>query len=426
MAIRLIVCAFELPGHLNPRLDHFPFGYETGRVARAIAEGRGFSDPFHGPTGPTALLPPLYTYLLAGVFKLFGVYTQASAIVILFLDSLFSALTCWPIYYAARRCFGAKAALYSAWAWALLPHAIYLSAQLIWDQNLTTLFAALIVLAALHLEDSTSLGAWAGFGLLAGLGALTNPIVLAPVPFLIAWCCYRLYRQGKVWFPQTCVAGLVLVAALVPWTIRNYEAFHRFIPMRDGFWLELYVGNTGANTDFKPEWAHPAGSPDEWHEYRRLGEQAYIEGKKKLAIEFIKSHPRWFVVTTLRRISFIWTGIGRLPGTIMVFAFDPDEPYSITNILAYTTLTVLMLLGLLRALRERNSGAVPFALVLLTLPLVYYITHPDLRFRHPMDPAAVILAVYAITGGVAGTLRPSESEIAEVREIKRALIETNP
>src|SRR5258708_35369788 len=82
-----------------PRDDHFGFGWETGRIARAIALGHGFSDPFHGATGPTAWIAPLYPYLLAAVFKISGVYSAASAWVALAGNSIFSALPCATIYY---------------------------------------------------------------------------------------------------------------------------------------------------------------------------------------------------------------------------------------------------------------------------------------------------------------------------------------
>src|SRR5438477_7070228 len=74
--------------------DHdFSFGWEMGRIGRAIANGRGFADPFDGQTGPTAWEPPVYPYLIAGVFRLTGVYTHASAIILLAINSLCSALT---------------------------------------------------------------------------------------------------------------------------------------------------------------------------------------------------------------------------------------------------------------------------------------------------------------------------------------------
>ena len=73
--------------------DNFAFGWEMGRIGRAIVNGRGFADPFGVPTGPTAWEPPLYPYLIAVVFRLTGVYTNTSALILLTLNSIFSALT---------------------------------------------------------------------------------------------------------------------------------------------------------------------------------------------------------------------------------------------------------------------------------------------------------------------------------------------
>ena len=85
--------------------DNFSFGWEMGRIAASLASGHGFSNPFGPPTGPTAWEPPLYPYLTAGVFFIFGIYTKASAFVLLALNSVFSALTCIPIFLIARRIF---------------------------------------------------------------------------------------------------------------------------------------------------------------------------------------------------------------------------------------------------------------------------------------------------------------------------------
>src|ERR1700733_8538410 len=67
--------------------DNFGFGWEMGRIGRALAQGQGFSNPFNEMTGPTAWEPPLYPFLIAAVFKLFGIYSRASALVLLSLNS---------------------------------------------------------------------------------------------------------------------------------------------------------------------------------------------------------------------------------------------------------------------------------------------------------------------------------------------------
>src|SRR5260370_22192020 len=87
LAIRLVVMVFLLPEQLEPQRDHWHFGYETGRIARSIAQGRGFSNSLFGDTGPTAWMTPVSPSLVAGVFKLFGIYTKTSAIVLLSLNA---------------------------------------------------------------------------------------------------------------------------------------------------------------------------------------------------------------------------------------------------------------------------------------------------------------------------------------------------
>jgi hypothetical protein len=71
---------------VRPFPDHFEYGWEMGRIARALVTGHGYADPFAGHTGPTAWVTPLYPLLVAFVFKLTGVYTAASAWILLTLN----------------------------------------------------------------------------------------------------------------------------------------------------------------------------------------------------------------------------------------------------------------------------------------------------------------------------------------------------
>src|SRR5579859_5329507 len=133
--------------------DHFGFGWEMGRIARSIAQGEGFSNPYGDHTGPSAWEPPLYPYFMAGVFKIFGVYSYASAWVILSFNSLLAALTCVPIYLIAKRVSDDRITLWSARVWALLPWFWYWSVHWLWDTTLTPLILSLIFLVALELQE---------------------------------------------------------------------------------------------------------------------------------------------------------------------------------------------------------------------------------------------------------------------------------
>src|SRR3984957_3181705 len=137
--------------------NNFGFGWEMGRIAAAIASGHGFSNAFGTPTGPTAWEPPLYPYLTAGVFHIFGIYSRASAFVLLSINSLFSALTCIPIFLIARRIFSEQVAVGSAWTWALLPYAMPWCTRWVWETSLSPLLLAVIFWLALTIEDREGL-----------------------------------------------------------------------------------------------------------------------------------------------------------------------------------------------------------------------------------------------------------------------------
>lgn len=391
--LRLIVVAVAYPDQLDPRRDHWPFGYETGRIARSIALGEGFANPLFEKTGPTAWMTPLYPYLVAAVFKFAGVYTKASALILLSLNSLFSALTCIPVFLMARDAFGEKTAVWAGWSWALFPYAIYLSAEWIWETCLTTLLLSVLFLITLRLERITRLQVWVGYGLLWGVTALSDPAVLSLLPFLVGWACYRLHRRGEHWGLRTTTAILALVLVVTPWFVRNYRTFHQFIPFRDAFWLVMHVGNNGDTSHWAPDAAHPSTDANEEQEYNRVGELNYMAEKRREATGFICSHPGWYVWVTFRRFVFTWTGFWSLSREYL--AGEPTDP---ENIALSTVLTLFALAGLRRAFRESCPAAVPLALALIVFPLVYYVSIPQMPYRHRIDPEIVVLASYGAVG----------------------------
>jgi len=44
---------------------------------------------------------------------------------------------------------------------------------------------------------------------------------------------------------------------------------------------------------------------------------------------------------------------------------------------------------------RRNGWALPVAVFPLFFPMIYYITHTSLRYRHPIDPVLLLLTVFA-------------------------------
>lgn len=397
LVVRLAVVPFVYRDWMDPFvLEHWAFGL----IARSIASGHGFGSPF-ADTGASALLPPVYSYLLAGIFKVFGIETKSSVLAALSLNSLFSALVCIPVYMLAKQTIGERVAKWAGWGWAFSPYGIYYGADWAWSTCLVTLELACLFFFAWMLEKSSRTRHWIGFGLLGGFAALTEPVTLSVVPLLGLWTLYRRYRLRLPWKLPMFAAALAALAVMSPWLIRNYELFHRFIPVRSGFGLELYIGNNGYSQRWVNSGLHPNHSDAELSEYERAGEMAYMDHKLRQAKDYIRSHPAWFAWMTFRRIVYMWTGY---------WSFDrnylKDEPLDPPNILVNTTMTVLGLLGLAR-LYKRDSGlGTRFAIVLLFFPLTYYITHPETYYFRPVDPLIVILAAIAIVGFRAPQQKP--------------------
>ncbi len=258
LVLRAVVVASTFLSIAAPSRDFGQFGAEMGWVARSLASGHGFSSPFFPATGPTALVPPLFPYLLASVFRVCGLYTAASALVILLLDSLLSALTCIPIYLSLKHAAGERPAQLAGWLWAIYPFAVYFSGTQVWDYALTSfLFATCFCFVQrLHLQDRFS--AWFGFGILYGITALSNPSVLSVLPFLLLTALLKVRRVGGRWLLRGIVTVLAFMIVVAPWTIRNYRVMHAASPIRDGFWLEFWAGNDGDTSASNPAGAHPA------------------------------------------------------------------------------------------------------------------------------------------------------------------------
>ena len=389
--VRLVVMAFLYPEQLSPERDHWRFAYETGRIARSLATGHGFGSPLFSDTGPTAFLTPAYPAILAGIFKIFGVYTKASAIAMLSLQALISSLTCIPVFFCARKGFGEKVAHWSAWAWAFFPYGVYFSEERIWSTCLSTLLLSLIFLMAFELDYRSRTWSWVLFGTLFGVTALTDPVVMSVLPLLLGWISYRLYRQRSSWLKPVAISILALVATVSPWFARNYRTFHQFVPFRDTMGMELLIGNNGDTSHWRPAEIGPWHNPADWERFQKTGELAYMANDGEEAMAYIKGHKAWFAVTSVRRFLYLWTGYWSLDRNYLA-----QEPLDVPNIFFSTTLTILSLIGIWGAFRFDPENAFPYAAVMLCLPLVYYVTHVEVYYRRQIDPMMVVLAVYAV------------------------------
>jgi hypothetical protein len=371
---------------------NFSFGWEMGRIGAAIASGRGFSDPFAAPTGPTAWESPLYPYLIGGVFRVFGIYSRSSAFVLLSINSVFSALTCIPIFLIARRIFSETVAVGAAWTWALLPYVMFWCTRWVWETSLSTLLLTTIFWVTLTLpdrqEDRHGLKAWLVFGLLWGIAALTSTVSLAFLPASGLWAWYQRSRKGKPSLAGVLLASVIFFACIAPWLVRNYETFGKFIFVRDNFGAELRLGNGNGADGTWMQYLHPTQDLYAMRQYTVMGELAYIAMRKRQALDYIKADYARFAGLCVKRFIYYWAGPPRLAQVWWLG--------QVKNSL-FLASSVLMFWGLARALRQRRPGAWLLFWLVLFYPAIFYVVFPNPRYRHPIEPEMTILGVFLLT-----------------------------
>ena len=375
----------------------FDFGFEMGRIGRSLAQGQGFSNPFNETSGPTtAWEPPLYPFLIAGVFRVAGIYSRASAILLLSINSIFSALTCIPIFLIAKRCFDARVAVWTSWTWALLPSVIFWCTRWVWETSLAALLLAVIFLLTLELGEKDGLKPWLHFGLLWGVAALTNTTLLSFLPVSGLWARYHRAKLGKRSLGGVMLAIVIFAACITPWLIRNYRTFGQFVFIRSNFGAELRLGNgPGANGTWM-DYLHPTKDVFEMSRYRELGELAYVAERKREAMAYIREDYGRFAGLSLRRLLYYWGGLPKASEN-PVQGFFRNSLFTASSLLAFW--------GLGRALGKHRPGAWLFIWLVLSYPLVYYFVFPHPRYRHPIEPELGILMLYVISE-VEGLGRP--------------------
>ncbi len=398
--LRLIAIGVTHQYKVRVTEDNFGFGWEMGRVAKAIATGEGFASPMTGfHTGPTAWEPPTYPYLIAGVFKVFGIYTRTSAFVLLAINSLFSALTCIPLFYVARRIFGLKVAKWSAWTWALFPYAMYWAVKWIWETSITQFLLTTLILITLQLEEAESNRRWALWGFLWGVVALTNPSILSLLPFFGLWLVYRRTRRHTDWLVPSALAAIIFFATISPWLIRNYETFGRFVFIRSNLGAEFRMGNGPGAEGIWMSWLHPSHNKIEFQKYREMGELNYVASRKREALDWIHSHPAQFAKISFRKFVWYWS--------------DPPWGGRVMPLKNWLFLasSILGWWGLALAIKQRKKAAGLLASLFVIYPLVYYFVFPHPRYRAPIEPILLVLAIYLYSETREGREAKEESTI---------------
>ena len=221
LALVLAIRLLQLVSALNSPLTWQPGPDEDyyRRFGLAVAAGQGAAD-----SPEFTFMDPAYGYLLGGLFKLFGV----NLFFIYLLQVLLDTLTAYGIIRVGRLLERPRAGLIGAALYGLTATAVMFCTTLL-KEVWVTAYLTWWIFGALTVVRSQRPVHWLLFGLYCGLGVgfRSTLLTLTLVGALLPW----FVPGGGVRPRQAALVVLGSVVAMLPWSIRNHDAYGSFSPL---------------------------------------------------------------------------------------------------------------------------------------------------------------------------------------------------
>jgi 4-amino-4-deoxy-L-arabinose transferase-like glycosyltransferase len=380
------------------------------------------------PGVPDAHLPPLYSYVLAGLYGLFG---RSSLAVALFHTAL-DCLSILFLYHLCRRFFrhGEWVGTLAGAFYALYPYLIFQNLTLI-DTPLfmALLYAFLLLVALLREANLVDRRVWLLAilaGIMLGLAALLRPNALVVAPLVGLWFLFRRSLGQSIVRLLPAAAASILV--LLPWTLRNYSLFQTFVPVALNGGENFYQGNNQYTISY-----FRAGYDVQWVPPPDIGDLPRLQANAALmqaGFDFLRANPNLIPELLWTKLAVYWsieiTPIrnplpGQTPridyegnvtaettdsGDLALGSLPPDDPvgeYSggtfeigrIVHRYYYGALFLLALVGIVMSFSQWRAVSLIW-LVQMGMTVVYVVFHPSTRYRAPTDPLLFAFSAYAL------------------------------
>jgi 4-amino-4-deoxy-L-arabinose transferase-like glycosyltransferase len=407
-AVAMLTTSWVFPNDDNG----WHFGYEMGQIAASLAMGNGFSWPdwFPNLKGPTSWMAPGYPLIMAGAFKVFGIFSMQAAIALEFFLTIMSALSCIFLFLLGKRLYNAQVGLLAAFILAIYPPSIHYAIRNLWDTSLYTCCMLLIILMLLKLADQPNIKKGIALGLMLGFTALVNPIIIGVYPFAFAWLYLRADGTRKTIINTIALMLITFSIVISPWLGRNYITFGQFTFIKSNFGKDLFMGikvyenldradvdNESRNTSL----VITDADQEVLVQSNEASRSSFLLWK---ALVFIGEHPLRFTKLVMIRFARFWTYMRLQDGL--------QAKISLTIYLVILTLAVA---GLLLTKASRRDVQLVL-LFLLVLPSPYYFTFTNMfRYRFPTETILILFASFAIQRLLAHPA--SKNHFAEVAQI---------
>jgi hypothetical protein len=424
VAVILRLCSALVQGDVALALPGVADQVSYDALARRVLAGYGFSFgsdwwPATRAGEPTAHWSFIYTLWLAGIEAVFGSHPLAARIIQAIVAGILHPWLAWRL---GTRVFGRRTGLIAAWLSAVYLYFVYYAGAL-----MTETFTIVAILWTLNLaiglaesraqpvrptgvQRRSVLAAarpWAMLGLAMGLAALLRQVTLLMVPVVALWLIWArrdtarrtesnpLERTSAVRAPLATAGGflvsLAVVAALIlPWTVRNYEAFGHFVLLNTNAGYAFYWANHPIHgTSFIP--ILPSDT------YRSLISEELIDRDEASldtalllrGLRIVVDDPvrySWLSLSRVRELFKFWPSAdsGALSNIVRVLSFGIAVPFIVVGLVVGW--------GVVCRGDDRGRAALLLYVYVAGYTLIHLLSWALIRYRLPIDAILLLFA----------------------------------
>lgn len=359
--------------------DSFPTNIDSIEhhlIAQNIYAGNGYSMYGH----LTAYRAPFLTYFMALSYEIFGEKFTPVRLGII----LFSLLSIWALFYLAKQIFNEKVGLWAALIASVYPHFIFYNAR-IFTETPFVLFILVTMIYFIKFLRGDKLYFFFMAAFFLALAILTRPVGFV----LLALLSLYLLLRYPFWQNIRNIALFILMTFLLisPWIIRNYQVFHRIVPVTTQGGVVLWVGNNhyvahhpyykGMNCLYQ----HLPGA-------KKLITPNEIDRSKyslQFLTEFLKKYPQDIPRLIWNKTVRFWE-ITFLTGSSRRWMYEDS----------YLVILTLAIAGIFLTFKSKNPDTIFLWILLLANFIPALIFWAGARIRLPAEPVLIIFSAITI------------------------------
>jgi tetratricopeptide (TPR) repeat protein len=350
---------------------------------------------------------PLYVYLLALTYKIFGHDLILPRLIQISIGSLSCVLT----YLIASKLFNRTVGIISGVVACFYAMLILYDAHLLITSLVVFLDLMLIYLLLRTGEKPKPLN-WFFCGAVLGLSAIARPNILVFVPFILLWMFFQF--KSKL-LPKAILTRWIILCAgallvISPVTLRNYLVGKDFVLIAWQGGYNFYLGNNPEATGWSTMAPQIHGSLGGGiYDAKRLAEE---EMKTKLkpsqisrywygkGVDYMLSQPLSWLELTGRKALFFWKGY-EIPNAQNAY-INKDFSTLLDSLLGESVIYLpfglvgpLSILGLLICLRRIKRYLLLYLFILSysTSVIIFFVCS---RYRVPVIPILIMFASFSV------------------------------